>query len=182
MNIKKDNETGENKRKIEVVPYNPNWVMMYEEEAARIKKVMNTILINITHIGSTAIPGIKAKPVIDILVEVKDIGEVEQYNNEMEKLGYEPMGEYGIPGRRFFIKGGNNRTHHIHVFQEGNKEIERHLNFKEYLIAHPDVAKEYSKLKEKLAAEFTYDIENYVKGKSELIQEIDEKARLWKKS
>ena len=135
------------KRSLGVVSYNSNWKDMYKEESEKIKNVLSDIIIDIHHIGSTAIPGIKAKPVIDILVEVKDIERVDQYSHKMKELGYEAMGEYGIPKRRFFRKGGNNRTHHIHIFQAGNEEIERHINFKEYLIAHPDKAREYSKFR-----------------------------------
>ena len=169
------------KRRVEVVSYSPNWKDMYKEESEKIKNVLSDIIIDIHHIGSTAIPGIKAKPVIDILVEVKDIERVDQYNHKMKELGYEAMGEYGIPKRRFFRKGGNNRTHHIHIFQVGNEEIERHINFKEYLIAHPDKAREYSKLKEELVNKYTYDVENYSNSKSDFIKEIDRKAKLrWK--
>ncbi len=169
------------KRRVGIVSYNPNWKEIYKEESKKIKNVLSDIIVDIHHIGSTAIPGIKAKPVIDILVEVKDIEAVDRYNNKMEELGYEVMGEYGIPKRRFFRKGGNNRTHHIHIFQVGNEEIERHINFKEYLISHPDKAREYSKLKEKLTNKYTYDVENYTNGKSDFIKEIDRKAKLrWK--
>jgi len=177
----KRNISKTDKRRVGIVSYNPNWKEIYKEESKKIKNVLSDIIIDIHHIGSTAIPGIKAKPVIDILVEVKDIEAVDRYNNKMEELGYEVMGEYGIPKRRFFRKGGNNRTHHIHIFQVGNEEIERHINFKEYLIAHPDKVREYSKLKEKLTNKYTYDVENYTNGKSDFIKEIDRKAKLWGK-
>ena len=169
------------KRRLEVFSYNPNWDKMYKKESEKIKNILNATIIDIHHIGSTAMPGIKAKPVIDILVEVKDIEGVDQYNHKMKELGYEAMGEYGIPKRRFFRKGRIKRTHHVHIFQVGNKEIERHINFKEYLIAHPDKAREYSKLKEKLVNKHTYDVENYTNGKSNFIKEIDRKAKLWGK-
>ncbi|GAF89235.1 unnamed protein product [marine sediment metagenome] len=169
------------KRRVGVVSYNPNWKKMYKEESEKIKNILNDIIVDIHHIGSTAIPGIKAKPVIDILVEVKNLEAVDQYNNKMEELGYEVMGEHGIPKRRFFRKGGNKRTHHIHIFQVGNEEIERHINFKEYLITHPDKGREYSKLKEKLVNKYTYDVENYTNSKSDFIKEIDKKAKIrWK--
>ena len=177
----KKNISKTDKRRVGIVSYNPNWKEIYKEESKKIKNVLSDIIVDIHHIGSTAIPGIKAKPVIDILVEVKDIEAVGRYNNKMEELGYEVMGEHGIPKRRFFRKGGNKRTHHIHIFQVGNEEIERYINFKEYLIAHPDKAWEYSKLKEKLANKYTYDVENYTNGKSDFIKEIDRKAKLrWK--
>jgi len=177
----KKNISKTDRRRVGVASYNPNWKNMYKEESEKIKNILNDIIIDIHHIGSTAIPGIIAKPVIDILVEVKDIEGVDQYNHKMEELGYEAMGEYGIPKRRFFRKGGNNRTHHIHIFQTGNEEIERHINFKEYLIAHPDKAWEYSKLKEELVNKYTYGVENYTNGKSDFIKEIDRKAKLWGK-
>jgi GrpB-like predicted nucleotidyltransferase (UPF0157 family) len=178
----KKNISKADKRRVEVVSYNSNWKKMYKEESEKIKNILDDIIIDIHHIGSTAIPGIKAKPVIDILVEVKDIEAVDQYNHKMEELGYEVMGEYGIAKRRFFRKGGNKRTHHIHMFQVGNEEIERHINFKEYLITHPDRRQEYSKLKEELVNKYTYDVENYTNGKSDFIQEIDRKAKLWGKN
>jgi len=177
----KRNISKRDKRRVGVVSYNPNWKEMYKEESEKIKNILNDIIIDIHHIGSTAIPGIKAKPVIDILVEVKDIEGVDQYNHKMRELGYEVMGEYGIPKRRFFRKGENKRTHHIHIFQVGNEEIGRHINFKEYLIACPDKAREYSKLKEKLVNKYTYDVKNYTNGKSDFIKEIDRKAKLWGK-
>jgi len=167
------------KRRVELISYDSNWKDMYKEESEKIKDVLSDIIIDIHHIGSTAIPGIKSKPAIDILVEVKDIEAVDQYNNKIEELGYEVMGEHGIPKRRFFRKGGNKRTHHIHIFKVGNEEIERHINFKEYLIAHPDKAREYSKLKEKLANKYTYDVENYTNSKSDFIKKINRKAKLW---
>ncbi len=174
----KSNISKTDKRRVEVVFYNPNWKEMYKEESGKVKNILSDIIIDIHHIGSTAIPGIKAKPVIDILVEVKDIEGVDQYNHKMKELGYEVMGEYGIPKRRFFRKGGDKRTHHIHIFQVGNEEIERHIKFKEYLIAHPDKAREYSRLKEELANKYTYDVENYTNHKSDFIKEIDRKAKL----
>jgi len=177
----KRNISKTDKRRVGVVSYNSNWKEMYKEESEKIKNVLSDIIINIHHIGSTAIPGIKAKPVIDILVEVKYIEGADQYNHKMKELGYEAMGEYGIPKRKFFRKGGNNRTHHIHIFQVGNEEIEKHINFKEYLIAHPKKAQEYSKLKENLVNKYTCDIENYINSKSDFIKEIDRKAKLWKK-
>ena len=175
----KRNISKTDKRRVGVVSYNPNWKKIYKEESEKIKNILNDIIVDIHHIGSTAIPGIKAKSVIDILVEVKNIEAVDQYNNKMEELRYEVMGEHGIPKRRFFRKGGNKRTHHVHIFQAGNEEIERHINFKEYLITHPDKAREYSKLKEKLVNKYTCDIENYTNGKSDFIKEIDRKAKLW---
>ena len=164
----------ENKRIIEVVPYNSNWEGKFKNEANKIKKIFEEIFVDIYHIGSTAIPTIKAKPIIDIMVEVKDIKKVDSYNKKMEELGYVVLGEYGIPRRRFFQKGGNNRTHHVHIFEKGSPQIKRHIDFRDYLISHPEVAREYSLLKEKLAKKYRYDIDKYQEEKNSFIKKIDE--------
>jgi GrpB-like predicted nucleotidyltransferase (UPF0157 family) len=144
----------QNKRIVEVVPYNPTWKQKYRKEAKKIEEIFRQIFIDIYHIGSTAVPKIKAKPIIDIMVEVKDINKVDSYNKQMEELGYEALGEYGIPKRRFFQKGDNKQTHHVHIFERGSPQIKRHIDFRDYLISHPKDAREYSRLKEKLAKKY----------------------------
>lgn len=84
---------------------------------------------------------------IDILIEVNNIKNIDGYNDEMDKLGYISKGELGIEGRRFFLKGLYNRTHHLHVFEIGNSEIKKHLNFRDYMISHPKIAQQYDELK-----------------------------------
>lgn len=169
-------------RTIEIVAYNPQWPQMYHEEAAKIRAVLAAQIITIHHIGSTAIPNLSAKPVIDMLVEVQQIESVDAYNPQMEQLGYTPKGEYGIPQRRYFSKAnGTTRTHHLHIFPQGHPEIERHLAFRDYLIAHPHEAQAYEKLKRELADPFRYDSIGYTDGKSEFIRGVDQRARLWRK-
>ncbi|WP_432665288.1 GrpB family protein [Wukongibacter baidiensis] len=168
-------------RIIEVVPYNSQWRDEYQREAEKICSTMPNEIVEIHHIGSTSIPNIHAKPVIDILIGVKDIEKVDKYNKGMEELGYIPKGELGILGRRFFLKGLYNRTHHVHIFQAGNPEIERHLNFRDYMIAHPDKAKNYEELKKDLAAQFRYDNVGYCNGKDAFVKDIDKKAEEWAK-
>ncbi len=98
----------------------------------------------------------------------------------MIERGYRPQGEFGIPGRRFFVKGSDaQRTHHVHAFQAGDTEIERHLNLREYMIAHPEEAQVYSRLKQELALEFPEDIEGYMEGKDGFIKEVDKRAGAW---
>ena len=166
-------------RVIEVVPYNSQWEEEYRKEAKEISSIMSDEIVEIHHIGSTSIPNIHAKPVIDILIGVKDIENVDKHNKEMEKLGYIAKGEFGIPGRRFFLKGLYNRTHHVHIFQTGNTEIERHLNFRDYMISHPEEAKYYGALKKELATKFRHDNEGYCNGKDTFIKDIDKKAEEW---
>jgi len=162
-----------NQRIVEVVPYNPNWKQKFKEEAKKIKNIFEEIFVDIHHIGSTAVPLVKAKPIIDIMVEVEDINKVDDYNKQMEELGYEALGEYGIPKRRFFQKRGNKRTHHIHIFETGSPQIKRHIDFRDYLISNSKVAEEYSLLKENLAKKYRYDIDKYQEGKESFIKKID---------
>jgi GrpB-like predicted nucleotidyltransferase (UPF0157 family) len=168
-------------RLIEVVPYDPHWPARFQEEADELAAIFGEDVVEIHHIGSTAIPGIHAKPIIDVLVEVQDIGGIDALNYAMIERGYLPKGEFGIHGRRFFIKGTEeDRTHHIHMFQTGNPEFERHLAFRDYLRAHPEEAEAYSRLKQELARRFPHDADSYMDGKNDWIKETERKAKAWK--
>src|SRR3546814_9547675 len=112
------------------------------------------------HIGSTSIPGIHAKPIIDMLAVTSDLSLLDGCESRIASLGYEALGEFGIPGRRYFRKDNSTgeRTHQIHAFRTGSPQITRHLQFRDYLIAHPAVARDYDVLKRRLAALFPADI------------------------
>lgn len=171
-------------RKVKVVSYNPAWQEAFKLESQQIAKIIGNDTVAIHHIGSTAIPGIYAKPIIDVLVEVKAIAHVDQHNETFKQLGYAAMGEYGIPGRRYFRK--NNElgipTHHIHIFEVGSEHIERHISFRDYLINHPQEAEAYSNLKRQLAQAYPTNIEAYMDGKDSFIQHIEAKACAWRSS
>ena len=170
-------------RKVEVVPHNPSWHQEFARESKLVATVLGNNFITIHHIGSTSIPNIYAKPIIDMLVEVSNIEEVDKYHIEMVGLGYEAMGEFGIPGRRYFRKEINNiRTHHLHTFQVNSPDVARHLYFRDYMKAHPEDAKKYSDLKRELARQFPHDIESYMDGKDGFIKEMEIKARNWSES
>ncbi|WP_317851465.1 GrpB family protein [Neobacillus bataviensis] len=131
--------------------------------------------------GSTAVPGLKAKPIIDIMPIVKNIEIINTFNAKMIEIGYEPLGELGIKGRRYFRKGGENRTHQIHIFQFDNDfEIERHLAVRDYLKSHKKDVIEYGKLKEQLANEFPKDIEGYSSGKDDFVKNLERRAIEWR--
>ena len=176
-------------RKVIVVPHDPNWQRAFLAESQHLAIALGENMVNIYHIGSTSIPAIYAKPIIDILIEVKDIAKVDdspeerlrQRDREIGALGYVGMGEHGIAGRRFFRKdiAEGLRTHHIHAFETGSSQIDRHLAFRDYLISHPETALEYSELKQQLAQKYPSDIESYMDGKAEFISEIDKKAARW---
>ena len=164
-------------RKVEVMPYDKRWVSKFEEESRKLFEIFGAEMIELHHIGSTSVSGLHAKPIIDMMPVVRDIHRVNDYNTAMIAIGYEPKGENGIAGRRYFQKGGDNRTHHIHIYAQGNSEIKRHIAFRDYLRAHPDVAQEYGDLKERLSQRFPYDIESYINGKEQLLSEIERKAQ-----
>ncbi len=161
------------KRNIEVIRYNPQWPQVFELEAELIRQALGNNCITIHHIGSTSVPGLNAKPIIDILPVVKNILEVDKATKAMENLGYEAKGEYGIAFRRYFQKGENIRTHNVHVYEEGDPEINRYLKFRDWMRSHEDDAQSYANLKIELAAKFPQDILQYCNGKDTFVANID---------
>ncbi|QHA90904.1 GrpB family protein [Bacillus sp. N1-1] len=166
-------------RKVEVQEFKEIWRELFLLEARKIEQVYGDNMIEIHHIGSTAVEGLKAKPVIDLLPVVNDLTLVDQKNPEMKKLGYESLGENGLTGRRFFRKGGDQRSHHVHLYEKGNPDIDRHLAFRDYLIAHPEDRLRYGEKKAKLAERYPNDMEAYIMGKDSLVKEIEMKALDW---
>lgn len=166
-----------------VTNYNKGWVDLFEKEARLIRSIFKDELIDIHHIGSTSVPNIKAKPIIDILPVVKNIDRVDEFNEQMMDIGYEPLGEFGMMGRRYFRKGRENRTHHVHMFQYDNHfEIERHLALRDYLRGHEEDMIAYGDLKETLARQFPQDIEGYSLGKNEFVKNLEQRAIQWKRA
>ncbi len=169
-------------RKVEVVPHHPNWRNLFETESKQMMIALGENVIAIHHIGSTSIETIYAKPIIDILVEVKSIDRVDDHNSSMQLLGYQCMGEFGIEERRFFLKDNfaGIRTHHVHIFKFGSPQVKRHLTFRDYLNTHSQEAESYSVLKRSLADKYPDDIQRYMDGKHNFIQEIDRRAAEWR--
>ena len=160
-----------------VKEYNPLYPKLYNEEEKLFKKILGKNLVHIEHIGSTSVPNLKSKPIIDILVSVNSLEEVDLKQKEFEAIGYEYMDEFGIKGRRYLRKGGNERTHQIHIFHKSDKNnLIRHIAFKNYLIKHPDIRDAYGELKENLAKKIPYDIDSYCDGKDAFIKKYEELA------
>ena len=167
-------------REVELVPHNPEWSQQADQEISRFLENFAFPIIGIYHIGSTSVPGIKAKPILDFVMEVEDLDDVINAIPEFESLGYQSKGEYGIPGRQFFTRDTDgDRTHHLHVFQKGHPDIERHTVFRDYLRANPEAAKAYEELKEELANRFPKQSGSYTEAKSDFILSMDEVARYW---
>lgn len=165
---------------IKVVTYDSNWVNKFKEEKEKIEKILGDDLLSCYHIGSTSVNGLDAKPIIDIMPVVKDISKVDLKTDKFKEIGYECLGENGIEGRRFFRKGGGNRTHHIHIFEESRKEeINRHLAVRDYLRTHPYICGEYAELKKRLAKEYPNDIDGYCDGKDFFVKQMEKDALKW---
>jgi GrpB-like predicted nucleotidyltransferase (UPF0157 family) len=163
-----------------VVPHNPEWAAAFAAEARALTGAMGETCTGLHHIGSTAVPGILAKPIIDILGEVSSFELLDGATGCIESLGYTAMGTFGIEGRRYFRKDDaqGHRTHHLHVFEAGSLHIERHLAFRDYLRSHPEKAGEYSALKEALVDSGV----PYQDGKGAFVKAAEAEAINWRRS
>ena len=164
---------------VEVLPYHPHWTQKYVKEKELLKISLGNIIHKIHHIGSTSVKGLASKPIIDIIIEVRDLDDLDKSKEKFENLAYEVMGEFGIAGRRYFRKGTNIRTHQIHAFETNDAHIFRHLVFRDYLIAHPKILEEYGQLKLVLAKTCNNDIGLYCAGKDSFIKFHEQQALAW---
>ena len=151
--------------------YDKQWHALFEQEKLRLQATIGKDVLDIQHVGSTSIPNMSAKPIIDIAIAVSNFEEAITCISPLEQLGYVYRGENGIPRRHYFRKG-NPRTHHLHMCEITSQEWVNHLRFCDYLTQHPDKAKAYKALKQKLAQQYTNDRESYLKGKASFIEEI----------
>ena len=164
-----------------VVPHDPDWKNAFTAEAELLFRILGRETLTLHHIGSTSIAGILAKPIIDLLGVVPDFTPLDSRSQEMEALGYEVMGAFGIDNRRYFrkINPAGQRTHHLHIYEEGSPHIERHIAFRDYLRAHPPVARAYSSLKERLTSKDGATWGEYLDGKDPFITKTEQDALRW---
>jgi len=163
-----------------IVDYDPRWPGLYEEERDRILAIVGSLIIGIEHIGSTAVPGLGGKPIIDIMPGVRSLADAERCLEPLEGIGYEYVPEYNelIPERRYFHKGPpQGRTHHLHVVERASDFWERHLLFRDWLRTHPEDAQKYYLLKKELADRFGRDREGFTDAKTPFIEAIVASAR-----
>ncbi|MGH7616459.1 MAG: GrpB family protein [Gemmatimonadaceae bacterium] len=161
---------------IRLDPYDGLWPEEFEAEAARLERACRDLPLRLAHVGSTAVPGLTAKPVIDILAGVPPRANRAPYIAALVPLGYEHLGAYGIPGRDYFRRG-NPRSHHVHMVSWSSKLWRDHLLFRDYLRAHPGEATEYAVLKRELAAAAVGDKRRYSEGKGPFIKSVLRRAR-----
>lgn len=158
-----------------IVAYDPAWVDAYAEEALAIAAAVGEARIVLHHIGSTAVPGLPAKPVIDMLGIPVDFALLE--SSPLAPLGYEDVGAYGIEGRRYFRKSDARRvrTHHLHLFLAGAPQIEHHLAFRDFLRAHPQRAAAYGACKARFAGS-----PDYQQAKDPMARQLLAEALAWR--
>ena len=176
-------------RTIEVVQHDAAWTVAFNLEAAALSRVFADSVVAIHHIGSTSIPELLAKPIIDILVVLNETQTIDRFSVAMEQLGYRVRGECldaevpGTPGRFYFSKDVEGvRTHHVHVCAVGHSEVADKLAFRDYLRSHPHRAAVYGSLKKRLALEHRQNNIEYMRGKDEFIKSILSEARQWSTS
>jgi GrpB-like predicted nucleotidyltransferase (UPF0157 family) len=156
---------------VKLMPHTELWHQLFAEEQARLQDAIGGYTLAIEHVGSTAVCGLSAKPIIDIAVAVQQIAGAERCVTPLENIGYEYRGEYGIPGRHFFCKG-EPRTHHLHLVEADSDLWRNHLLFRDYLRQHAEVAAEYEKLKKSLAFAYEDNPEAYTEGKAAFIENV----------
>ncbi len=162
--------------KIIITAYNPEWPQLFDVEKERLVDILSQWPIHVEHIGSTSVSGLAAKPVIDIMMGIRTLDDVnEEFKAKLAKLGYSYVPEYEstMPERRYFRKNDahNIRTHQLHIVQKDSSFWDAHLQFRNYLRAHPHIASEYEALKRKLAQQYTDTVE-YALAKSEFVKHV----------
>jgi GrpB-like predicted nucleotidyltransferase (UPF0157 family) len=173
-------------RTIEVKPYDVSWTSLFDQEAETLSHVFGNSLAAIHHVGSTSVPGLAAKPIIDILVILNETETIDRFSGAMEQLGYRVRGECldaeipGTPGRFYFSKDtAGAHTHHVHACAVGHSEVADKLAFRDYLRAHPRRAATYGRLKRRLALVYRHDNIGYMRGKDPFVKSILNEARRW---
>jgi GrpB-like predicted nucleotidyltransferase (UPF0157 family) len=162
---------------IEIVPYDPGWRGAFEAEAARLRAALKTLAVRIDHHGSTAVPGLGAKPIIDIQISVERLEPISAYGERLETIGYVHVPHPDDSFCPFFHRPGQwPHTHHVHVVERGGREERRTLAFRDYLRDHRDVAREYEDLKRIIAAQVVAadpeSQERYAAAKTDFIERI----------
>ena len=166
-------------RKIEVLDYDPHWQDLFSQEKYMLSKVLKDNLVAIEHIGSTSVKGLAAKPIIDILIEVNTLTHLDNQQGEIEALGYVARGENTIKGRRYYQKGGVQRSHHIHAFETANPHLTEHRAFRDYLSTHRDIAQAYANIKRQAAARCCHNSEEYMRLKNDFVEKQMALALAW---
>lgn len=154
-----------------VLPYDPQWRADFEAIRAELQEAVGELALSIEHVGSTAVEGLSAKPIIDIDLVISDASALPLAVERLGKAGYVHEGDLGIEGREAFRYSGKPhlRTHHLYVCPRDSKELFRHITFRDFLRTHPDAVRQYSQVKETSARLFPHDIDKYMEYKGPCI-------------
>ena len=164
---------------VELVPHSPTWARRATEETARLKATLHEVLVAVHHIGSTSIPGIIAKPIVDLIPEVTSLEAIDAAKEQVVALGYEWWGEYGMAGRRYCTLGdptSGKRTVQLHCFATGSSHITRHVAFRDFMRRHPDKAHVYEVEKIRARDLHPQDSQAYSLAKSAWIAAMEAEA------
>ena len=169
---------------IVISEYDPKWPAIYEEEVARILALAGDTVTAVEHVGSTSVPGLGAKPIIDIMAAVGQIDEAMTLVEPLGALGYRYLPEYEelIPERRFFRRGRESASHHLHIVETATDFWIDHLLFRDYLRSHRETAMEYDEIKRNLAARLGDDRAAFTMAKTSFIEPVLVRARTWRES
>lgn len=163
-------------RQVRLAPYSPYWPAIFQKEKMRLAEVLAPLPFVAEHIGSTAVKGMCAKPIVDAAVGIPPGQNWEAYRRRLERLGYTHHGEKGVPGRQFF-SAGEPCLFHIHLVELDSELWKNHLLFRDYLRAQPSVARQYEQLKIRLAEQFRHDRDSYTCAKADFINTTLANAR-----
>lgn len=167
---------------VDLVPHDARWAERATHEAARLREALGANLLEVHHIGSTAILGIVAKPIVDLMPEVRAIAAVDEANDAMAALGFCAHGEFGIEGRRYFTwvnPASGQRELHVHVFERGSEHVTRHLAFRDFMCALPTEARAYEAEKRRCRDLHPTNSRAYSEAKSPWIAAAQERALAW---
>lgn len=158
--------------RVVVVEYNEEWPKTFERLRARIWPAVSDLALAVEHVGSTAIPGLAAKPIIDLCVVVQSRADVPLVIERLAQLGYVHSGDLGVPDREAFRQSQGLPRHHLYLSPRDSLSLKNHLALRDYLRANPDGVTSYGLLKRQLAEQFPDDIDSYIEGKTAFILEI----------